>query len=175
MRRLVSDMQEKITEDDVKKEYEAHPEYYDGSRIRIQQIFVDTSNAGNDQKKLEEAKKKAEDVHKKLVEGKDFERLAKDFSEGAASQRGGERGWFRRKGPEVDEPLISAAWTLKIGEFTKPIRGVRGWHVLKVAEREPAYFTFQGCKARIRQELTRERLEAILDKLKAGAKIERLL
>ena len=175
MRRLVGDLQEKITEDDVKKDYGAHPEFYDGSRISILQIFIDTSNAGSDKEKLDEAKKKAEDLHKKLGEGKDFERLAKDFSEGAASQGGGKRGWFRRKGPEVDEPLISTAWNLEVGKFTKPIRGVRGWHILKVAEREPASFTFQGCKARIRQELTRERLEAILDKLKTAAKIERLL
>ena len=175
MRRLVEKIQETVTEEQVKAEYEAHPEYYDGSRIRIQQIFIDTSSLGSDQKKLDEAKSKAEDVHKKLMEGKDFERLAKDFSEGAASQRGGERGWFRRKGPEVDEPLIETAWKLKIGEFTKPIRGVRGWHVLKVAEREPAYLTYFGCKRAIRQALTRDRLEAVLDDLKTAAKIERLL
>ncbi len=175
MRRLIQKIQEDIKEEQIKAEYEAHPEFYDGSRVHIFQIFIDTSNAANDPAKLDEAKKKAEDVYKKLKSGKDFERLAKDYSEGAAAQRGGDRGWFRRKGPEVDEPLIEAAWKLKPGEITKPIRGARGWHILKVTEREPAYLTYFGCKRGIRQELTRSKLEAILDGLKAGAKIERLL
>jgi len=175
MQRLVNKVQEKITENDIKAEYDAHPEWYDGSRIRIQQIFIDTSNLGSDKKKLDEAKQRIEKVSAQLAEGKDFDRLAKDYSEGAAGSRGGDRGWFRRKGPEVDEPLISSAWGLKVGEITKPIRGVRGWHILKVTEREPAAFTFFGCKRRIRAELTRRRLEAVVDDLKAGAKIERLL
>ena len=175
MRRLVSKVQEGIKEEDIKAEYDAHPEFYDGSRIRIQQIFVDTSNLGTDKKKLEEAQQKIDELHGKLKEGKDFGRLAKDYSESPAGQREGERGWFRRKGPEVDEPLISAAWKLKVNEFTEPIRGVRGWHILKVAEREPAYLTYFGCKRGIRQALTRTKLEAILDDLKAAAKIERLL
>jgi len=75
----------------------------------------------------------------------------------------------------VDEPLIEAAWKLKTGEITKPIRGARGWHIIKVTEREPAYLTYFGCKRGIRQELTRSKLEGILDDLKAGANIERLL
>jgi len=175
MRRLIDKIQDEIKEEQVKAEYDAHPEFYDGSRIRISQIFIDTSEAGTDKKKLEEAKVTAEDLHKKLTEGKDFERLAKDFSMGAAAQQGGERGWFRRKGPEVDEPLIEAAWGLKVNEVTKPIRGVRGWHILKVTEREPAYLTFFGCKRGIEQELTRRKLEARLDDLKAAAKIERML
>ena len=175
MRRLIQKIQEDIKEEQIKAEYDAHPEFYDGSRVHIFQIFIDTSNAANDPAKLDEAKKKAEDVYKKLKDGKDFERLAQDYSEGAAAQRRGDRGWFRRKGPEVDEPLIEAAWKLKAGEITKPIRGARGWHILKVTEREPAYLTYFGCKRGIRQELTRSKLEGILDDLKAGAKIERLL
>lgn len=175
MRRLINDIQKDITEEQIKAEFEAHPEFYDGSRVHIHQIFIDTANLGNDPKKLDEAKNEAEEVHKKLVAGGDFERLARDFSDGAANQRGGDRGWFRRKGPEVDEPLIEAAWDLKPGEFTKPIRGARGWHILKVSEREPAHFTYFGCKNRIRQTLTRDKLEALLDQLKAKAKIERLL
>ena len=175
MRRLVNQIAEKVTDKEIKAEYDAHPDWYDGSRIRISQIFIDTSNLGGDKKKLDDAKDRVEKLHAQIEGGKDFDRLARDFSEGAASAKGGERGWFRRKGPEVDEPLIDAAWMLKVGEITKPIRGVRGWHVLKVAAREPAYLTFQGCKANIRQEITRRRLEAVLDDLKAAAKIERLL
>ena len=175
MRRLVNQIATKVDEKKIKAEYDAHPDWYDGSRIRISQLFIDTSNLGSDKKKLADAKDRIDKLHAQLTGGKDFDRLARDFSEGAAGAKGGQRGWFRRKGPEVDEPLIEAAWKLKVGELTKPIRGVRGWHILKITAREPAYLTFQGCKARIRQELTRKRLEAILDDLKAAAKIERLL
>jgi len=175
MRRLVETMQKEIPEKELKGEFDAHPDWYDGSRIRISQIFIDTRNVGEDPKELEKAKKEIEKIHAELVAGKEFERLARDYSEGAARARGGDRGWFQRKGPEVDEPLIGAAWKLEAGKCSKPIRGAQGWHVLKVTKREPPRFTYFGCKQRILQELTRRRLKTILDELKAKAKIERFI
>ena len=101
--------------------------------------------------------------------GADFDRIARDHSEGGV---GGDRGWFTRKGSDVEESLIKAVWGLKVGDFTKPILGPTGWQILKVTDREPAAFTFHGCKPRIAEALTRKRLEALLAELRAAAKIE---
>jgi len=175
MRRLVVDIQSKIKPDEIKTEFDAHPDWYDGSRVRLSQIFVDTSDIANNPKEFEKAKQRIEQVYAQLVAGKDFDRLASDYSEGGTAGMGGDRGWFVRKGADVDEPLIAAVWTVRIGEYTKPILGSRGWQILKVTDREPAAFTFHGCKPRITDELTRRRLEALLDDMKAAAKIETYL
>jgi len=174
--RLVSSIQKDIPEADIKTEFDAHPEWYDGSRVDVSQIFVETSSLASDAEKLTKAKERIDKCHADVTEGgKDFELVAKDYSDGPASSAGGHRGWFERKGPEVDDELISAAWALKVGEITKPIKGSQGWHILKVNDREPARFTFFGAKQRVVKELTRRRLTALLDDLKAKAKIEKFI
>jgi parvulin-like peptidyl-prolyl isomerase len=177
--RLIDRIQKDITDEEVKAEFEAHQEWYDGSRIHLAQIFIETADLGNDPEKLKKAKEKIEKVHADLVAGKDFARLAQDFSDRPSGRQGGDEGWVTRKGlpqqplPEEDEPLIAAAWAMKVGEFSKPIQGPRGWHILKVLDREPARLTFFGAKPNVIQELTRRRVKALLDQLKSKATIEK--
>ncbi|MFP4058324.1 MAG: peptidylprolyl isomerase [Candidatus Brocadiia bacterium] len=176
MRKLQGQIGEEITEEELKAEFEARPEFYDGSRIRISQVFIDTSDIGNDPEALKKAKERIADIHAQLKAGKDFERLASDLSEGPAASRGGDRGWWRRKVPnEDDESLMEAAWKLKVGDITEPIRGTKGWHIIKVTDREPAYFTYFGARRAIMSELVRQRLEKILAGLKEKAKIEKFM
>ena len=171
MRRVVANLQEKVTPDEIKTEYDAHPDWYDGSRVRLSVVFVNTATRAHDPKEMEKAKQSIDKVYEQVVAGKDFDRLAADYSEGG----GGDRGWFVRKGADVDEELMTAAWHLKAGEYTKPILATNGWYIVKVTEREPATFTFHGCKPNILRELTRRRYEALLEKIKADAKIETYL
>jgi len=174
MQRLVDNLRQKIAPEEIKAEYEARPEYYDGSRARLSQIYIDTRPLGTDPKELDKAKEKIEKLNDDLKAGKDFAKLATDYSAGRTAAAGGDIGWFTRKG-DIDEPLIAAVWTLKAGECTKPIRNAMGWHILKVNDREGAYATFQGCKEGILRTLVRNRLDAILEDLKKSAKIEKLL
>lgn len=173
-RRLGERIARDVKEDEIKREFDAHPEWYDGSRILLAQIFIETADVAHDPEKVKKAKERIDKLYAELEAGKDFDTLAKDYSEGAASFRGGLQGWFTRKPTsDEDEPLMSVAWNLKVGQYTKPLQSGRGWHILKVVDREPARFTFFGAKPGVLQELVRKRLNAILDELKAKAKIEK--
>ena len=172
MRRLVGTLREKVKPEEAKTEFDAHTEWYDGSRVRVSQIFIDTSTIGNNPEQQEKAKKRIDQCYEQLMSGKRFDQVARDYSEGAASVQGGERGWLFRKGATADTPLIDAVWTLEVGKFTKPSQAADGWHILKVTDREGPHFTFIGCRDRILDELTRQRLEALLKTLKAAAKID---
>ena len=207
MQRLANGIWDGLTEEEVRAEFDARPEWYDGSRICLSEIFVATSNLAKDPGRLEKAKRRIQECHEQLLAGKDFGHVARDYSDGSASAAGGELGWFFRNGSPVDQPvarapawpfegprrrpralenpreppttkdevLITAAWALWRGAFTKPIQTMRGWHILKVTERDGAHFTFLGAQAAVSNALTRRRMEGILEKLRADAKIETYL
>ena len=72
----------------------------------------------------------AEDLLKKLDEGKDFSELARKFSLCRSSYQGGDLGIIRSH--QADPTFEEAALQLKPGETTKkPIRTRFGFHLIK--------------------------------------------
>ena len=167
---------DKITEDQIRKEYDANPAMYDGSRIRVSQIFVSTAGLGAKPKELEDAKKKIDECYAALEAGKDFARQAEIFSEHPASAaQGGDIGWLRRAVRDEFEELVAAAWGLEVGKHTKPIRTGLGWYIWKVTDKEPAYLTYFGCKKGIREALVRRKIKAMIRGFRDSATITKTL
>lgn len=81
---------------------------------------------------LVETEHEAKDLVKKLGEGKSFEALAKEFSKCPSGQDGGALGSFG-KGQMV-EPFETAAFALKVGETSGPVRTQFGYHLIKRTE-----------------------------------------
>jgi foldase protein PrsA len=77
------------------------------------------------------AKAKADDLYNQIKGGGDFAKLAKENSQDPASAaNGGDLGFFG-KGKMVPE-FEKAAFELKAGEVSQPIRTVYGYHIIKV-------------------------------------------
>jgi peptidyl-prolyl cis-trans isomerase C len=81
---------------------------------------------------LVEKEYEAEDVLKKLSEGCTFESLAKDYSKCPSGEEGGDLGTFR-KGQMV-LAFEEAAFALKVGETSGPVRTQFGYHIIKRTE-----------------------------------------
>ncbi|MEH7222677.1 peptidylprolyl isomerase [Bacillus sp. JJ1566] len=77
-----------------------------------------------------EAKKKIEEAKAKLDSGEKFEDVAKEYSDDATAQNGGDLGWFGkgRMVPEFEE----TAFALKEGETSDIIESQYGYHIIKV-------------------------------------------
>lgn len=127
-------IKDNITEKELKK-------YYDEEvvgDISAKHILIKVKSA-TDSEGLEdeEAKKKAKELIKKLDDGEDFDKLAKENSNdpGSASN-GGDLGYFN-KGDMVKE-FEEAAYDLRINEYTKePVKTSYGYHIiLKTGEKE---------------------------------------
>ncbi|MBK24800.1 MAG: peptidylprolyl isomerase [Halobacteriovorax sp.] len=71
----------------------------------------------------------AQDLIKKLDEGKSFEELARDFSNCPSGKSGGSLGEFG-KGMMVKE-FEMAAFALKAGEVSGPVKTQFGYHLIK--------------------------------------------
>ncbi|XPF92457.1 peptidylprolyl isomerase SurA [Colwellia sp. RE-S-Sl-9] len=63
----------------------------------------------------------------------DFAELAKEYSEGPTSVRGGDLGWSDPK--NYDPAFSDALAALKIDEYSKPFRSSFGWHIAQLTGR----------------------------------------
>lgn len=65
-----------------------------------------------------------------ITHGKSFEDVAKNVSLCPSRRQGGNLGWFG-KGQMVKE-FEQAAFSLKKGETSKPVKTQFGWHIIRV-------------------------------------------
>ncbi|WP_395683133.1 peptidylprolyl isomerase [Dokdonella sp.] len=82
----------------------------------------------------EQAKKKIEDIRRRIAGGADFAVVAKESSDDdATAALGGDLGWFSGEayGAKVDEVVKS----LKPGEVSQPFQTPAGWHIMKLADK----------------------------------------
>ncbi|MBP3635709.1 MAG: peptidylprolyl isomerase [Bacilli bacterium] len=106
----------------------------------------------------DEARKKAEEIIKKLDNGEDFSKLAKENSDDPGSKdNGGDLGYFN-KGDMVKE-FEEAAYKLKVNKYTKePVKTSYGYHIiLKTGEKDKP--KLKDVKDNIIESITNQRLE----------------
>ena len=98
----------------------------------------------------EKAEAQLQEMLDKIKAGEaNFEDLAKEFSEGPTSVRGGDLGWAD---PQSYDPAFREALaTMKIGEYHKPFRSSFGWHIIQLNGRRLIDATSQMNKNRAYQ------------------------
>jgi len=81
---------------------------------------------------IQASEKKAEEVYQRLLKGEDFAQLAITNSDARDALEGGDLGWNRLS--ELPSVFTKPLATLKPGEFSRPVRSPRGFHILKLHE-----------------------------------------
>lgn len=129
------------------------------SHILIKSNAKDSDSEETKTKKENEAKKKAEEIIKKLDNGEDFAKLAKKYSDdkGTAS-KGGNLGYFNMD-DDFEENFVSAAAALKKGAYSKePVKTKYGYEIiLKVDEKDKK--KKDNLESTIRQTLADEKIK----------------
>lgn len=123
---------------------------------------------------LVESEAKAKELIEKLNGGADFAKLASENSADPGNKdQGGELGWFAKQ--DMVPEFSDAAFKMAKGEVSKtPVKTQFGFHVVKVEDkRQRPKPSFEEVKPMIQAEMRREKLEAMLDKWKTAAKVER--
>jgi peptidyl-prolyl cis-trans isomerase C len=148
-----------VTEDEIKAVYEDESKKLrETERVRARHILV-------------ASEKEAKAVLEKLGKGEKFEALAKQFSLDGSKDYGGDLGYF--SSPEMVPAFSKAAFELKKGEISPPIKTDFGWHVIKLEDRKQgAAQPYDQVKNAIRNVLVRKKVQEKLASLKDTAKVE---
>jgi peptidyl-prolyl cis-trans isomerase SurA len=96
---------------------------------------------------------KIQEVYTKLKNGEDFGKLATEYSQDPGSApKGGDLGFFDRR--RMVQPFDSAAFMLKVGEYSSPVKTPYGYHIIKVTEIKP-YQDFDKAKDGLKNDFKR--------------------
>jgi parvulin-like peptidyl-prolyl isomerase len=72
-----------------------------------------------------------DEIYAKLREGTPFADLAKQYSEGANAENGGDQGWMK----QLNETLLAAIKTLQVGQTSqKPVEIGSGLYIVRLAD-----------------------------------------
>ena len=113
----------------------------------------------------------AKAIHTELKQGKDFAELAKAKSTGPSGPRGGELGTFGRG--RMVPAFEKAAFALKVGEISEPVKTQFGYHVIKVTNRSDSRpKELQEVKEDIRRDLMSEYVNSLIKDLQDKAKVD---
>jgi parvulin-like peptidyl-prolyl isomerase len=116
-----------------------------------------------------EALAKAQDIRKKLVAGGDFAAVAKEESDDSGSGgAGGELGFFHHG--QMVPSFETAAFALKEGEISDPVKSQFGYHVIQVEAHQTK--TFEEAKPDIEQRLAPQVAQKTLDEMVKKAAVE---
>ena len=91
---------------------------------------------------FEKAKKEADDIYKELVNGADFETLAKEKSgDPGSALRGGDLGWFGKN--QMVPEFEKASFSGRIGRVQRPVKTNFGYHVIKTTGKSSDKYVIQ--------------------------------
>jgi peptidyl-prolyl cis-trans isomerase D len=123
--------QAKVSEEEVRTYFDLNKESYaTPKKVKARHILFKVGPDGKPEE-IEARRKKAVDVLKQARSGTDFGRLARKYSDDPGSRdKGGDLGFFARD--RMVKPFSDAAFAIKAGEISEPVRTPFGWHIIKV-------------------------------------------
>jgi len=122
-----------VSDEEARKYFEAHRGEFAGKEsVEASHILVKVSKgAPEDADKA--AKEKAEKALARVRAGEDFAKVAAEVSEDHTAKAGGSLGRFSRG--EMVQGFEDAAFALKDGEISNPVKTEFGWHIIKVTSK----------------------------------------
>lgn len=140
-------------------------------QVRGRHILISPSEVRSEEKALA----LATELYEKILQGDDFELLAKEYSEDKGSAlQGGDLGWTGpgQFVPEFEETLFSLA----VNDVSRPIKTQFGWHIIQKTGERTHDATEEDWKAQAQQTIFERKfgdeLEAWLVRIKEEAFIE---
>jgi peptidyl-prolyl cis-trans isomerase D len=167
---------DKLTVDpaEIQRAYSANQNAYRiPERVKVRHILIETPKPGPDgkvdQKGVDEARAKAQDVLKQLKATGDWEGLAKKYSGDPGSKdKGGELGWLGR-GQTVAE-FDKVAFAQNKGQISDPVQSSFGFHIIQTEDKEDAHLKpLAEVKPGIEEAIKQEKIKGLMNQASTEA------
>jgi peptidyl-prolyl cis-trans isomerase D len=166
----------KVTVDpaEIQRAYSANQNAYRiPERVKVRHILIEMPKAGPDgkvdQKAMDEARAKAQDVLKQVKATGDWEGLAKKYSGDPGSKdKSGELGWLTR-GQTVAE-FDKAAFAQNKGQISDPVQTSFGFHIIQTEDKEDAHLKpLAEVKPGIEEAIKQEKIKGAMSQASTDA------
>src|SRR3954447_16241476 len=158
---------------DVQKYYDAHKGEFE--RVKAKHILIRAQGSplpvrpGQKDLTEGEALAKAQDIRKKIEAGADFAELARTESDDTSSGGiGGDLGFFGHN--QMVPPFEEAAFAMKVGDLSQPVKTPFGYHVIKIEARENK--TLEEMKPEIEKKIRPDMASKSLEDLQKNAAVQ---
>lgn len=161
-----------VTQEEIDKYYNEHKSEYTNAQVKASHIIIKTQNDDGtemSQDKVDSAKKQIDEIYAKIKAGEDFAKLAKQYSQDASKDAGGDLGFFS-KGQMVKE-FEEVAFSMKVGEVSEPFKTKYGYHVVKLTDKKEDTTDPKQVKEFLKGTLQQEKFTKYVEELKKAAKI----
>ena len=116
-------------------------------QTHVRHILIKLSEVVSDM----EAEQKIDSIKQRLDHGADFAELARQYSEDASANNGGDLGWTN---PGDTVPQFEQVMnTLQPNQISDPVRTPFGWHIIQVLERRTQDMSKESARLKARQEI----------------------
>ena len=163
---------QRYDEEDKISYFKSNISRFNGERVRASHILIDTTKLKT-AAELENAKQKIEEVKKEIDNGADFAETAREYSTCRLSaENGGDIGYYYKDATLVEE-LNEAAFLMKVGEISEPIKTQFGYHIIRVTDKEEGKdVSYKDVAAVVDDVYMQVKIDELLKRLYEKAEIE---
>ncbi|MGZ4895865.1 MAG: peptidyl-prolyl cis-trans isomerase, partial [Candidatus Angelobacter sp.] len=167
---------DKVTVDpaEIQRAYSANQNAYRiPERVKVRHILIETPKPGPDgkvdQKGIDDARAKAQDVLKQIKATGDWAGLATKYSGDPGSKdKGGELGWLN-KGQTVAE-FEKVAFAQSKGQISDPVQSSFGFHIIQTEDKEDAHLKpLAEVKPGIEEAIKQEKVKGLMSQASTDA------
>jgi parvulin-like peptidyl-prolyl isomerase len=163
--------EKELTPKRLQEYFDAHHRDFDGTELIVSHILFRPTDKQQEKNK-DDLLERAETVRKELQTQKiSFADAAQQFSAGETRNDGGKLGAIGRHG-SMDAAFTRAAFALKPGEISRPVRTAFGVHLILVEEEKPGKKQLADVENEVRDATAREVLGKIAEAERSKTKVK---
>ena len=158
----------KATDKEAEEFFEKNPQQFEKpEQVRASHILVSVQKDA-EEAVVTEKRKAAEAILTRVKAGEAFEKLAAELSEDpSAKQNSGDLNFFTKE--QMVPEFSQAAFGMKKGDLSEPVRSQFGYHIIQVTDRKDAEkMTLESVKPQLLMFLNRQKHDQEVQKLLQG-------